>query len=108
MAACDAFCIVVHGPRGHIGIPHAAVDPIAIGAQVVTNLQHVAREVDPLEPAIVSVTGFTAGEAVGIVPETAEISGGTTVFFPEVQELLERRIGEIATAVCHAHGDACT
>jgi amidohydrolase len=108
MAACDVFRIVVNGRGGHIGIPQDAIDPIAIGAQVVEALQHiVAREVDPLEPAIVGVTGFHAGESIGVIPETAVISGGTNAFSPAVQELLERRIGEIAAGVCAAHGATC-
>ncbi len=109
MAACDVFRIVVQGRGGHIGIPQDAIDPIAIGAQVVTALQHiVSREVDPLEPAIVGVTGFHAGDSIGVIPQTAVITGGTNAFSPAVQELFERRIGEIATAVCAAHGATCS
>jgi amidohydrolase len=109
MAACDVFKIVVHGRGGHISAPQEAIDPLAIGAQIVTNLQHVvAREVDPQEIAIVGVTGFRAGESVGVIPQTAELEGGTNVFSPAVQDLLERRIGEIAQAICAAHGATCT
>jgi amidohydrolase len=105
MAACDVFEIVVEGRAGHIGSPHGAIDPIAIGAQIVTNLQHiVAREVDPLEAAVVGVTQFHAGQSVGVIPQTATISGGTNMFSPEVRDLLERRIGEIADGICRAHG----
>lgn len=108
MAACDVFRIEVHGRAGHIGAPHAAIDPIAIAAQIVTNLQHVvAREVDPLEPAVVGVTELHAGHAVGVIPQTATIGGGTNVFAPEVRDLLERRIGEIAAGICAAHGARC-
>jgi amidohydrolase len=108
LAACDVFRIEVRGRGGHIGVPQDAIDPVAIGAQVVTALQHiVAREVDPQEPAIVGVTGFHAGGSVGVIPETAEITGGTNVFSPAVQDLLERRIGEIATGICRAHGAGC-
>jgi amidohydrolase len=105
MAACDIFEIVVEGRAGHIGSPHNAIDPIAIGAQIVTNLQHlVAREVDPLEAAVVGVTGFQAGTSVGVIPQTATITGGTNMFSAEVRDLLERRIGEIADGICRAHG----
>lgn len=49
IATCDIFSIEVKGKGGHIGAPHATVDPVAIGAQIVTNQQHlVAREVDPV------------------------------------------------------------
>jgi amidohydrolase len=109
MAACDVFRIEVQGRGGHIGMPQEAVDPIAIGAQIVSSLQHiVAREVDPQEPAIVGVTGFHAGEGVGVIPATAVISGGTNAFSPAVQDQLERRIGEIAAGVCTAHQATCT
>jgi amidohydrolase len=108
LAACDVFRIEIRGVGGHIGVPHEAVDPIAIGAQVVEALQHiVAREDDPREAAIVGVTGFQAGISVGVIPPTAELTGGTNVFAPAVQDLLERRIGEIAEGVCRAHGATC-
>jgi amidohydrolase len=99
---------VVEGKGGHIGVPEQAIDPIAVGAEVVEALQHiVAREVDPLEPAIVGVTGFHAGGTIGVIPATAAITGGTNVFSPEVQDLLERRIGEIAGGICMAHRATC-
>ncbi|HST43588.1 MAG TPA: amidohydrolase, partial [Conexibacter sp.] len=108
MAACDVFKIVVRGRGGHIGVPQNAVDPLAIGAQIVTNLQHiVAREVDPQEIAIVGVTEFHAGDSVGVIPDTAELIGGANMFSPAVQDLIERRIGEIAQAICAAHGATC-
>lgn len=108
MAACDIFSIEVKGKGGHIGAPHAAVDPIAIGAQIVTNLQHlVAREVDPLHSAVVGVTEFHAGRSVGVIPATAMISGGTNTFDSGVRDLIEKRIGEVANGICAAHGATC-
>lgn len=108
MAACDIFSIEVKGKGGHIGTPHTAVDPIAIGAQIVTNLQHlVARDVDPLQAAVVGVTEFHSGRSVGVIPATATISGGTNTFDPDVRDLIERRIGEVAAGLCAAHGATC-
>jgi amidohydrolase len=108
MATCDVWKIEVQGRPGHIGTPHTAIDPIAIGSQIVTNLQHlVAREVDPMEPAVVGVTEFHAGRSVGVIPGSAIVSGGTNMFAPEVRDLLERRIGEIAAGVCAAHNATC-
>lgn len=108
MAACDTFSIEVIGKGGHIGTPHAAVDPIAIGAQIVTNLQHlVAREVDPIHSAVVGVTEFHAGQSVGVIPATATVSGGTNTFDAGVRDLVERRIGEVAAGICAAHGATC-
>ena len=108
MAACDIFSIEVKGRGGHIGTPHTNVDPIAIGSQIVTNLQHlVARELSPLATAVVGVTQFHAGQSVGVVPATASISGGTNTFGTGVRDLIERRIGEIASGICAAHGATC-
>lgn len=108
MAACDIFTIEVKGKGGHIGTPHTAVDPIAIGAQIVTNLQHlVAREINPLHSAVVGVTEFHSGRSVGVIPATATIGGGTNTFNAEARDLIERRIGEIAAGICAAHGAAC-
>ncbi len=108
MAACDIFRIEVKGVGGHIGAPHRAVDPIAIGCQIVANLQHlVAREIDPVEAAVVGVTEFHAGQSVGVIPATAVISGGTNLFDAEVRDHIERRIGEIAAGICSAHGATC-
>ena len=108
MAACDVFRIEVIGKGGHIGAPHAAIDPIAIGAQIVANLQHlVSREIDPLEAAVVGVTEFHAGRSVGVIPATATIGGGTNTFDAGVRDRIERRIGEIAAGICAAHGATC-
>ncbi len=108
MAACDVFEIVVKGRGGHISKPQEAIDPLVIGAQIVTNLQQiVAREVDPQEIAVVGVTMFEAGESVGVIPQTARLEGGTNMFSAEVRDLLERRIHEIAEGICAAHGATC-
>ena len=56
MAAADRFTIVIKGKGGHGAQPHLCIDPIAVGAQLVTALQTiVSREVDPTEPDIVIV-----------------------------------------------------
>ena len=105
MAACDIFTITIDGVGGHIAQPHTTVDPIVVGAEVVTALQQiVARNVDPQEPAVLSVTGFHAGETIGVIPPTAILHGGTNSLSPAVQDLLERRIDEVVQGVCAAAG----
>ncbi|NIZ10614.1 amidohydrolase [Pseudooceanicola sp. HF7] len=108
MAACDVFRIEIKGNGGHIGDPHTSIDTIAIGAQIVDNLQHiVARNVDPIHSAIVGVTNFNAGVAIAVIPPSAVLTGGTNVFDPNVRDLLEKRIGEIAHGICATHGARC-
>ncbi len=105
MAACDIFTITIEGVGGHIAQPHTTVDPIVVGAEVVTALQQVvARNVDPQEPAVLSVTGFHAGETIGVIPPAAVLHGGTNSLSPAVQDLLERRIEEVVHGVCAAAG----
>jgi hippurate hydrolase len=105
MAGEDNFTIVVHGRGGHAARPQAVVDPLVVGAEIVLALQTVvARNVDPVRPAVVSCTGFETDGARNAIPSTVRITGDTRSFDPQVQELLERRIRELATGVAAAHG----
>lgn len=104
-AAPDTFWITIVGKGGHAALPHQTVDPIVVGAQVVTNLQTiVSRATDPLGSVVVSVTRFVAGTASDIIPESAHLQGTVRTIDPvlrdEVQELLERCV----TGVTAAHG----
>lgn len=105
MASEDNFEIVVTGRGGHAARPHAVVDPLVVGAEVLLALQSVvARSVDPVAPAVLSCTGFRTDGARNAIPTTVWITGDTRSFDPEVQALLERRIREIATGIAAAHG----
>ncbi|MCC6314471.1 MAG: amidohydrolase [Thermomicrobiales bacterium] len=103
MAAADRFSIKIHGKGGHGARPQDSVDPILIGAQIVTALQAlVAREVDPVESGVVSVCVFKSGEAFNVIPDTAELGGTVRTFTQANRDLLERRLGEVATGVATA------
>ena len=78
MAAADRFSINIEGRGGHAAQPHAGVDPIVAGAQIVTALQSiVSRNVDPLDSCVVSVTRFDAGTTFNVIPQTATLLGTT-------------------------------
>jgi amidohydrolase len=106
MAAPDAFRIVVLGSGGHAALPQQTVDPIVVAAQVVTNLQHVvARNVDPLQSAVVSVTRIMGGgEAYNIIPGRVELSGTVRVFDASLRDRLPGMIERIVAGVTAAHG----
>jgi amidohydrolase len=105
MAAADFFTLAIAGRGGHGGLPHLADDVVAIGAQVVTNLQHVvARRVDPLEPAVLSVGAFRAGDAPNVLPDRAELAGTVRTFDPHVRERMPQLIEEVVRGVTSAHG----
>jgi amidohydrolase len=106
LASSDSLEITVHGKGGHAGAgPHRAVDSVLIGSQIVNALQSiVARNVDPLKSAVISITMFNAGTAGNIIPETAKLAGTVRTLDPEIRDLVERRIGEVADSIARAYG----
>ena len=105
MAAADFFKLTIAGRGGHAGLPHAAVDTVAAAAAVVTELQHiVSRRLDPLQPAVITVGSFHAGDAPNVIPGRAELTGTTRSFDPGVRERLPELIEQVASGVCAAHG----
>ena len=72
MAAADLFTLEIQGRGGHGANPHETVDPVAVAAQVITNLQQiVSRETDPFDSVVVSVTTLSAGTARNVIPGSA-------------------------------------
>ncbi|WLR97417.1 M20 aminoacylase family protein [Shinella sumterensis] len=105
MAATDEFTIAVKGRGGHAALPHKTVDPIVIGAQVVTALQTiVSRVADPVDSLVVSVTKFNAGFAHNVIPETAQLAGTVRTLSPDMREGAEARIRQICAGLAAAHG----
>lgn len=105
MAAPDIFHIIIKGKGGHAAIPDQTIDSIAIGAQVVTNLQHiVSRNVNPLEPLVVSVTKFVAGTTHNVIPGTAELTGTVRVFDEAWRDKVPALMERIIKGVTAAHG----
>ncbi|MGH2515587.1 MAG: M20 metallopeptidase family protein [Ktedonobacterales bacterium] len=102
-ASADEFDIVVEGIGGHGASPHQTVDPIAVGAAIVGELQRiVSREVNPLDAAVVTVGSFHGGTKHNIISHRAEIQGTIRALTPETREFLQRRIREVATHVAAA------
>ncbi|HEU6450654.1 MAG TPA: M20 family metallopeptidase [Gemmatimonadaceae bacterium] len=105
MASPDVFRLVIRGAGGHAALPHETVDSIAIAAQVVTNLQHiVARNVDPLDNAVVSVTRFIAGTADNVIPGSAELTGTVRTFGAPWRDRIPELMERIVRGVTEAHG----
>jgi amidohydrolase len=109
MAAADRFEIVIEGRGGHAAHPHKNIDSLLVGAQVVTALQSiVARNVDPLEAAVISVCSFKAGDTYNVIPQTATLLGTVRTLKPAVQDLCEARIKEVSEGVAAAFGAVAT
>jgi amidohydrolase len=108
MAAADAFEMEITGSGGHGAMPHLAADAVVIAAQVVTTLQTVvSREVDPVEPAVLTVGEIGAGTAFNIIPEKARLGGTVRTLNPDLRKSMPRRIEAIARGVAKSmRGDA--
>jgi amidohydrolase len=105
MAAADHFIIEIEGKGGHAARPHFSVDTVLVGAEIVSALQSiVARNVDPLHSAVVSVCLFQAGSTDNVIPQTALLRGTSRSLLPEIQDLLETRIREVVEGTAKLHG----
>ncbi|MCC6948994.1 MAG: amidohydrolase [Bradyrhizobiaceae bacterium] len=105
MAAADRIWIEIEGVGGHAARPHKSVDTVLVGAAIVNALQQiVARNVDPLDNAVVSITLFQAGFTDNVIPQHALLRGTCRSLKTEVRDLLERRLTEVAQGVALLHG----
>ena len=100
LAAADRFSVTIKGKGGHGAHPDLTHDPIVIGSAIVTALQTVvAREIDPVEPAVCTVGAFIAGDAANVIPDTAILRGTLRSFSPKVREHLAEAVERIVTGV---------
>ncbi len=109
MAATDEFTIEVTGRGGHAARPHGAVDPIVAGSAMVGAIQAiVARTIDPLDSAVVSVTKFHAGTASNIIPDVATLGGTVRTLRESTRDLIAVRLRETVENVARAFGASAT
>ena len=105
MAGGAFFDIDVEGVGSHGARPEAAVDPVLAAAHVTAALQSiVARNVRPVETAVVSVTQIHGGSAYNVIPQTARLSGTVRAFSNEVMQLIERNLARVAEGVAAGFG----
>jgi amidohydrolase len=105
MAAQDEFTGRILGRGGHGALPHEALDPIVTAAHALTALQTVvARSIDPVEPAVVTVGSFHGGSAPNVIPDEAVLEGTLRSFSEPVREMLRRRVREVLEGTAAAHG----
>jgi amidohydrolase len=109
MAAPDTIRITITGKGGHAAQPQYVVDPIAVAAQVIVNLQHVvSRNVDPLHPAVVSISRIAGGTTHNVIPGSVEMEGTVRTFEPALRDEMPKTIERILAGVTAAHGATYT
>jgi len=105
MAGADRFAIAIAGRGGHAAMPQQTRDVVVAGAALVQALQTlVSRNTDPLEPAVLSVTRFAAGEADNVLPETATLGGTLRSFCRAQQALMEEGMQRLCAGIGAAFG----
>jgi amidohydrolase len=103
MASADSLTITVQGKGGHAARPQLAVDPIVVASYIITALQTLlSREVPATEQAVLTIAHLEAGTTFNVIPDTARMRGTVRTYSPELQDLIERRINEIAHGIAAA------
>lgn len=109
MAAFDCFEIILSGQASHAAMPHLGNDAIVAAAQLISALQTiVSRNVDPADPAVLSITQIHAGNTWNALPDSVLIRGTFRCFKAEVQTLLAAKIQQVLDGVCHSFGVAAS
>jgi len=105
MAGCTSIAITVKGKGGHGAMPHQTIDPIVLASALVLDLQTiVSREINPVDPAVISVGSFHGGTKSNIIPDEVELQLTLRAFRPEVRAQLIEAIERRATALAQGHG----
>ncbi|MEI2385195.1 M20 aminoacylase family protein [Breoghania sp. JC706] len=103
MAGASLFDITINGVGSHAAHPHQSRDPIVVVTQLVQALQSiVSRNVDPKEPAVLSVTQVHSGSAYNVVPDKATIAGTIRYFSDDVRDLMHARVEQVCAGLAQS------
>ena len=109
MAANETLKISIKGKGGHAAMPDQCVDPVVIGAQIITALQSVvSRNVAPLDSAVVSITMVDAGFVSNVIPNDMNLTGSLRYFSTEVGNEVKAKIKKIVEGISHSMGATAT
>jgi amidohydrolase len=105
MAAADTFRVTITGKGGHAALPHKAIDTVLVAAEAVVNLHHiVARNVDPLEPAVMTISRIHGGTAHNVIPGTVELEGTIRTFDAALRDEIPALMHRVLAGITSAHG----
>jgi amidohydrolase len=107
MAAADRVTIDITGRGGHGAHAYMTVDPVVVSAHIITAIQSiVSRNANPIDSAVISICAMQAGDmgAFSVVPGKASLVGTVRTFSPDVQNMVERRLSELCSAVALGFG----
>ncbi len=105
MAAVELFDCKILGKGGHGAMPDQTIDSIVVASQIVTALQTiVARNVNPIDSAVVTVGEFHSGTAHNVIADTATMTGTVRYFNPTYDGFFGKRVEDIIAGICQSHG----
>ena len=105
MAAFDVFEITLTGQGAHAAMPHLGQDVLTAASAIQSQCQAiVGRMIDPLDVAVVSITEMHGGDAWNVLPSEARLAGCTRHMTPQVQDMIEARMGDICAGVARSFG----
>ncbi len=108
VASSDNFDITIFGRGGHGSMPQFCIDPVVIGAEVVTALQNVvARNLDPINAPVLTIATFQAGDSYNVIPDSARLAGTVRTHNQQVREQVPQLVQRIVEGVVSAHGARC-
>jgi amidohydrolase len=109
LAAAEGFDATIRGRQAHGALPHKSADPIVMAAHVVSMLQTVrSRNIDPMEPGVVTVGIVRGGERRNIIPTEVMLQGTVRTFDEATQAMVEKRMDAIFRGVTEAMGGTYT
>lgn len=104
-ASSDSIEIDILGRGGHGAAPHDTVDPIYTAAEFVTAVQHVvSRNIDPLEPSVITIGSIHGGTIHNVIPRTVRMLGTVRAFSDDVRNAMPQRIERVLKACCEETG----
>jgi hippurate hydrolase len=111
MAAADRIEIHIEGRGGHGAHPHLSVDPVLVAGHIITAAQSVvARNVNPIDTAVVSICAMHGGNlaAMSVIPREVKLVGTVRTFRAKTQDHIERRLNELVHSIAAAFGATAT
>lgn len=108
-ASSDSIEITIEGKGGHGASPHLSIDPVYVGSQFVVAIQQVvSRQIDPIEPAVVTIGAIHGGTTHNVIPSRVRLLGTVRAFDAGVREKMAERIERVLRGVCESSGAAYT
>ncbi len=109
MASSDRMYIHIQGQGGHAGLPHTTKDPLLVATYIYQGFQSIiSRSLNPLDPAVISITHIQGGETTNVIAHQAKMSGTFRTHSNTVRDKIIQEMQEITHHTACAYGMSAT